>query len=57
MAIMAPVYDGHNRVVMALVMAGFHGGMTGNAVVRAGARLAETCERISGYLSGKPFDD
>ncbi|PNU01980.1 IclR family transcriptional regulator [Novosphingobium guangzhouense] len=51
-ALMAPIYDSRNRVVMALVMAGFHGGLNGGAVSDAGGRLAEACARISGFLAG-----
>src|SRR3546814_10258264 len=29
MAVMAPIYDSRNRVTISLVMAGFHGAMTG----------------------------
>lgn len=53
MAVMAPIYDARNRVMMALVMAGFHGAMNGEAVNHAGQRLAAACERISGFLSGR----
>lgn len=53
MALMAPIYDARNRVMMALVMAGFHGAMDGDAVTHAGQRLAAACERISGFLSGR----
>lgn len=58
MAVMAPIYDSRNRVTISLVMAGFHGAMTGAAVTGAGRRLAEACERISGFLSGRsaPLD-
>ena len=52
MAVMAPIYDARNRVMMALVMAGFHGAMNGKEVMHAGQRLAAACERISGFLSG-----
>jgi DNA-binding IclR family transcriptional regulator len=53
MAVMAPIYDARNRVMMALVMAGFDGVMNGTAVNHAGQRLAAACERISGFLSGR----
>lgn len=53
MAVMAPVYDSRNRVTMALVMAGFHGALTGADIVKAGQRLAQACERISGFLCGR----
>jgi DNA-binding IclR family transcriptional regulator len=53
MAVMAPIYDARNRVMMALVMAGFHGAMDGDSVNHAGQRLAAACERISGFLSGR----
>ncbi|MEE4450693.1 IclR family transcriptional regulator [Novosphingobium resinovorum] len=51
-ALMAPIYDSRDRVVMVLVMAGFHGAMTGASVAEAGGRLAEACARISGFLAG-----
>ncbi|WP_404480468.1 IclR family transcriptional regulator [Novosphingobium sp. BL-52-GroH] len=53
MALMAPIYDSRNRVMMALVMAGFHGAMDGSALSAAGHRLAQTCERISSFISGR----
>lgn len=56
MAIMAPIYDGRNRVTMTLIMAGFHGAMTGAAIAEAGGRLAAACERISGFLSNRSAD-
>lgn len=56
-ALMAPIYDSRNRVVMALVMAGFHGAMNGTALSEAGARLAHACERISGFLAGSGESD
>ncbi|WP_232494761.1 IclR family transcriptional regulator [Novosphingobium kaempferiae] len=56
-ALMAPIYDSRNRVMMALVMAGFHGAMTGTSVSEAGGRLAEACERISGFLAGRGESD
>lgn len=56
-AVMAPIYDSRNRVMMALVMAGFHGTMTGTDVNEAGRRLAEACERISVFLSGRAETD
>lgn len=52
-AVMAPIYDGRNRVTMSLVLAGFHGSMSGAHVIRAGRRLAEACQRISGFLSDR----
>ncbi|WP_159982810.1 MULTISPECIES: IclR family transcriptional regulator [unclassified Novosphingobium] len=52
-AVMAPIYDSRGRVMMALVIAGFHGAMTGEAVTAAGRRLAQSCERISGFISGR----
>ncbi|MCJ2187833.1 IclR family transcriptional regulator [Novosphingobium beihaiensis] len=58
MAIMAPIYDSRDRVTISLVLAGFHGAMTGAAVTQAGRRLAEACARISSFLSGRaaPLD-
>lgn len=53
MAVMAPVYDSRNRVMMALVMAGFDGAMDGAAVTDAGRRLAQACERISSFIAGR----
>lgn len=54
MAIIAPIYDSRDRATISLVMAGFRGAMTGEMVMQAGRRLAEACERISGFLSGRP---
>lgn len=56
MALMAPVFDNRNRVVMALVLAGFHGPATGARVTAIGQRLAQACERISGFLAGRAED-
>lgn len=56
-ALMAPIYDSRNRVMMALVMAGFHGAMNGTALAQAGSRLAEASARISGFLAGGGEDD
>lgn len=56
-ALMAPIYDSRNRVMMALVMAGFHGAMNGTALAQAGSRLAEASARISGFLAGSGEDD
>lgn len=53
MAVMAPIYDSRNRVTISLVLAGFHASMTGAAIAEAGGALAEACERISGFLSGR----
>ena len=53
MAVMAPIYDSRNRVTMSLVLAGFHGPMSGVLVGRAGRRLAEACGRISGFLTDR----
>lgn len=53
MAIIAPIYDSRDRVTISLVMAGFHGAMTGTMIMHAGRRLAEACERISGFLCGR----
>lgn len=52
-AIIAPIYDSRNRVTISLVMGGFQGGTSGAAIKQAGHRLAEACERISGFLSGR----
>ncbi|MFC0204198.1 IclR family transcriptional regulator [Novosphingobium soli] len=57
MAVMAPIYDSRDRVTMALVLAGFHGAMTGESVIEAGRRLAAACERISGFLQGRSEPD
>jgi len=56
MAILAPIYDGRDRVTISLVMAGFHHAMTGADVRLAGGRMAQACERISGFLAGRPAD-
>lgn len=56
MAILAPIYDNRDRVTISLVVAGFHHAMTGAEVQFAGRRLAEACERISRFLTGRPAD-
>ncbi len=53
MALMAPIYDSRNRVMMALVMAGFDGVMTGTAITEVGRTLAAACARISSFISGR----
>lgn len=55
-AIMAPIYDSRDRVTISLVVAGFHHAVTGAEVRFAGRRLAEACERISRFLTGRPAD-
>lgn len=56
MAVMAPIYDRRDRVTISLVMAGFHDALTGAEIKAAGRRLAEACERISHFLTGRPAD-
>jgi DNA-binding IclR family transcriptional regulator len=51
-AIMAPVFDIRGKVSFALVLAGFHGGMSGAQIMTAGARLTSACQRISRFVSG-----
>jgi DNA-binding IclR family transcriptional regulator len=52
-AIMAPVFDGKNKVPFTLVMAGFRTALTGEQAMHAGRELAEACERVSAFISGK----
>lgn len=52
-ALMAPIYDSRNRATISLVLAGFGNSMTGTDVKTAGRRLADACQRISGFLSGR----
>lgn len=52
-ALMAPVFDAKGKVTFALVMAGFHGNMSGSQVFAAGSRLRAACERISSFVSGR----
>ncbi|WP_188768342.1 IclR family transcriptional regulator [Novosphingobium endophyticum] len=56
MALMAPIYDSRDRATISLVMAGFDSALTGPQIMLAGRRLAEACERISRFLSGRPAD-
>jgi DNA-binding IclR family transcriptional regulator len=51
-ALMAPVFDSRGKVSFALVLAGFHGAMSGAQVMAAGARLADACARISDFVAG-----
>ena len=52
-AIMAPVFDHRDKVSFALVMAGFHGSLTGAELRTAGEHLSAACARISTFVSGK----
>lgn len=52
-ALMAPIFDARGKVSFALVMAGFHGDMTGEEIMGAGARLRGASERISTFVSGR----
>ncbi len=52
-ALMAPVFDAKGKVSFALVMAGFHGNMSGTQILAAGARLRAACDRISSFVSGR----
>jgi DNA-binding IclR family transcriptional regulator len=52
-ALMAPIFDARNKVSFVLVMAGFHGNMTGDEIMQAGARLRGASERISTFVSGR----
>ena len=52
-ALMAPIFDARGKVSFALVMAGFHGNMTGEEIMRAGGRLRGASERISTFVSGR----
>ncbi|MDR2858680.1 MAG: helix-turn-helix domain-containing protein [Novosphingobium sp.] len=52
-ALMAPIPDGRGKVIFALVMAGFHSPMTGAQVMAVGHRLANACERISAFVTGR----
>jgi DNA-binding IclR family transcriptional regulator len=52
-AIMAPVFDAKGKVNFCLVMAGFHGAMSGAQISSAGRRLNAACERISSFVAGR----
>lgn len=52
-ALMAPIFDARGKVSFVLVMAGFHGNMTGEEIMRAGGRLRGASERISTFVSGR----
>jgi DNA-binding IclR family transcriptional regulator len=51
-ALMAPVFDARGKVGFALVLAGFHGALSGAQIMAAGAQLAEACGRISDFVAG-----
>jgi DNA-binding IclR family transcriptional regulator len=51
-AVMAPVFDTRGKVSFTLVMAGFHGMLSGAQVMAAGAQLKDACERISDFVAG-----
>jgi DNA-binding IclR family transcriptional regulator len=55
-ALMAPIFDARGKVSFALVMAGFHGNMTGQQILAAGDRLRAACERISEFVAGRNPD-
>ena len=52
-AIMAPIFDARGKVAFALVMAGFRTALSGQQVMQAGKQLADACDRISIFISGK----
>jgi DNA-binding IclR family transcriptional regulator len=52
-AIMAPIYDARGRTSISLLMAGFHGPLTGDKLREAGERLSAACQRVSDFLSGR----
>jgi DNA-binding IclR family transcriptional regulator len=52
-ALMAPIFDARGKVSFALVMAGFHGNMTGQQILDAGNRLRGACDRISEFVAGR----
>lgn len=54
MALLAPIYDARDRVTIVLILAGFHGLTSGARIREAGQALVASCERISGFLSGRP---
>ncbi|MBU6266094.1 MAG: helix-turn-helix domain-containing protein [Sphingomonadales bacterium] len=49
----APVFDARGRVEFVLGLMGFHGAMTGEQILTAGAQLRQACDRIGDFLSGK----
>lgn len=51
-ALMAPVFDTRGKVSFSLVLAGFHGAMSGAQIMAAGAQLASACARISDFVAG-----
>jgi len=55
-AIMGPVYDAKGKVPLSLVVAGFRNGLTGEEALTVGARIRETCSRISHFVAGKQAD-
>lgn len=52
-AIMAPVFDERGKVGFSLLMAGFHGPLTGAQVREAGHTLRAACDRISDFVAGR----
>lgn len=53
-AIMAPVLDAAGRVSFCLLMAGFHGLLSGARLLEAGAQLRAACERIARFSGSLP---
>ncbi len=51
-ALMAPVFDTRGKVSFSLVLAGFHGAMSGSQIMAAGMQLASACARISDFVAG-----
>ena len=49
----APVFDARGRVEFVMGLMGFHGTMTGEQILAAGAQLRQACNRIGDFLSGK----
>jgi len=52
-AIMAPIYDGHDKVTISLLLAGFMSAMSPAQIAESGGRLAAACGRISRFLCGE----
>ncbi|MBV1688713.1 helix-turn-helix domain-containing protein [Novosphingobium sp. G106] len=52
-ALMAPIFDERGQVSFCLLLAGFHGTMSGAQVMAAGQRLRAACRRISAFVAGR----
>ena len=54
LSIVAPIFDARGQVAFALGLSGFTGPMRGDAIMRAGDRLRQSCDRITAFITGRP---